>query len=169
LVPVLRPLSPVGGAPLGSPARWPGWGRVSNGRGGSFEVGKREGFALRTHQGSSAPLDPSAKGEALSNLSIGWVWEDGLPGLIKVPVSPPPTPTQINGSKGHCPWLGPGAVALVSSRASARHRSQCTVPSHNPTNPCKGIPRLSHNPPLNRGAAVQPAPSGRDWRRPGSA
>src|ERR1019366_8834067 len=30
LVPVSRPLSPIGGAPLGRAGRWPGWGRVSN-------------------------------------------------------------------------------------------------------------------------------------------
>ena len=48
-------------------------------RGGqSLEQAKREGFALRTHQGSSAPLDPSAKGEAPSNLSIGMGVGGGL-------------------------------------------------------------------------------------------
>src|ERR1035437_6467016 len=38
------------------------------------------------------PPRPPAKGEALCNLSIGWVWAHLT------------HPTEMNGSKGHCPW-----------------------------------------------------------------
>jgi hypothetical protein len=52
-----------------------------------LELTKREGSALRTRQ-EALPPEPPAKGEALCNLSIGVVSEEGQPRPRKVGVGP---------------------------------------------------------------------------------
>jgi hypothetical protein len=82
-----------------------------------------EGSALRTRQGTLSP-GPLAKGEALCNLSIGWLRERGQRWCIEVSVGPSLAANQNEWFQGQCPWQGPGAVPLVGVRGE--------TPAHSP-------------------------------------
>src|SRR5271165_4894284 len=58
----------------------------------AFGAGRRSGLRPETRQ-RLCPWTP-AKGEALCNLSIGWVYEEGRHGPCKAAVGPPHTQNQ---------------------------------------------------------------------------
>ena len=90
---------------------------------------------------------PPAKGEALCNLSIGWVHGRGPTVALQGHVSAlSHHPTKMNGSKGHCPWrrsrrqsllvgfrgeapaLCPAHASAASQRAASRATFAGAVP-----------------------------------------
>jgi hypothetical protein len=90
------------------------------------------GLRPRTRQ-EALPPGPPAKGEALCNLSVGKVWEEGQHGPCQVTVGPPPTPSQINRSqgasplggapRGRAPWWVRGKAPAFLVRAIALRRT----------------------------------------------
>ena len=84
------------------------------------------GLCPETRQGSSAPLDPSPKGEALWDLLMALMRGVANRGLARS-MSATPLINATNGSRGHCPWRGSkGQSPLVGVRGGSpgAHRPQ---------------------------------------------
>src|ERR1700734_1168090 len=74
--------------------------------------------SARTRQGL-CPLDPQQRAEPFAISQLGLFSGEGQPRPINVRVGPPLRTNPLTGSKGRCPWRGPGAAPLVGVRGEA--------------------------------------------------
>ena len=108
---------------------------------------KRRGFAPGPHQGAlparfaSRPKPSKGRG-ALQ--SVHWLFRgEGRPGPCAVTDGALPGTTKMNGSKGHCPWRGPGGNASGGARGNAPLLPSCFWPRRWPSPPAARLGRRS--------------------------
>jgi hypothetical protein len=69
-------------------------------------------------------LDPQQRAEPFAIYQLGLFSGEGQPCPINVRVGPPLRTNPLTGSKGRCPWRGPGAAPLVGIRGEAPRLAQ---------------------------------------------